>query len=83
MKDGIWVRRADESIDLQAQFEREYYPPSNKQKVYLSTIETMQPIHNKGLASMIIVNAHIFLSEDYDTREFNRRQIALFKSLTN
>ena len=83
MKHSEWIRRADDSIDLEAQFEREYYPPSNKQKVYLHTIETMQPILNKGLAAMIIVNAHMIYSEDLDIRIFDSRQVSLFNILTN
>ena len=83
MKDHEWIRRADESIDIEAQFEREYYPPTSKQKSYLKTIETMQPIFNKGLAAMIIVNAHMLYSEALETRIFDNRQASLFTHLTN
>ena len=73
-----WIKRADGSIDLVEQFAREFYEPSPKQRLYLKSIEAIEPISHKQLAATVLVSAHMNFAEklDYNLQYVN--QIPLF-----
>ena len=61
--DGKWVRRnRDRSIDLEAQFEHEFYPPTTEQRAFLNMVETIEPVFHKQAAATIITTAHFLFS---------------------
>ena len=80
MNDDKWIRRDPEgTIDLEAQFQREFYKPSKAQRAYLAGIEAIEPISHKQLAAMVLTTAHVLFTKPIERTFKHKNQLFLFK----
>ena len=76
-----WIRREPEgTIDLEAQFKKEFYKPSKAQRAYLVGIEAIEPISHKQLAATVLATAHALFTKPIERTVKHKDQLYLFKS---
>lgn len=80
MNNDKWIRREPEgTIDLEAQFKKEFYSPSPKQRAYLAGIEAIEPVSHKQAAAIVLATAHAMFHTRIDKTVQNKKQLLLFK----
>ena len=74
-----WIKREDGSINLEAQFESEFYKPSKQQRAYLAGIEAIEPVSHKQAAAIVLTTAHVLFTKRIEKTVEHKNQMFLFK----
>lgn len=73
-----WIKRPDGSIDLEAQFKREFYKPSKRQRAYIAGIEAIELVSHKQAASIVLMTAHTMFTKPIERTVKHKDQLYLF-----